>query len=101
MELKVQAIIFQIVPQLPPAIDGVGDYALNLASQLRCDHALETEFMVCDPTWQGESEIEGFPVHKLNSRSSTDLIAQLNQLQATTVLLHYVGYGYAKRGCPI
>jgi len=92
--------IIQIVPQLPPAINGLGDYALNLACQIRNDHALETEFIVCDPVWKGESEIEGFPVHQSNSRSSTDLIAQLNQLQATTVLLHYVGYGYAKKGCP-
>lgn len=33
--IEQQQTIIQIVPRLPPAIDGVGDYALNLARQLR------------------------------------------------------------------
>ncbi|HEY9599664.1 MAG TPA: hypothetical protein V6D33_18535 [Cyanophyceae cyanobacterium] len=32
------------VPQLPPAIDSVGDYAFNLARQRRQDFDLDTHF---------------------------------------------------------
>jgi hypothetical protein len=52
--------ILQIVPRLPPAIDGVGDYALNLARQLRQDFSIHTHFLVCDPNWNGKTELEGF-----------------------------------------
>jgi hypothetical protein len=36
--------IIAIVTNLPPAIDGVGDYALHLARQLRQDHNIYTCF---------------------------------------------------------
>jgi hypothetical protein len=36
--------IIQVVPMLPPAIDGLGDYALNLARQLRREFNQETHF---------------------------------------------------------
>jgi hypothetical protein len=41
--------IIQIVSRLPPAIDGVGDYAYLLAKQLRAKHDIHTVFVVCDP----------------------------------------------------
>lgn len=44
--------IIQVVPRLPPAVDGVGDYALLLARQLRAAHGIQTVFIVCDPTWK-------------------------------------------------
>ncbi|KAB8317536.1 glycosyltransferase family 1 protein [Tolypothrix campylonemoides VB511288] len=93
-------LIISIVPRLPPAIDGVGDYALNLASQLRKDFAIETHFLVCDPNWTGAKNIEGFAVSKLTVRSASKLLSLLSP-DISTVLLHYVGYGYNKRGCPV
>ena len=56
--------IIQIVPQLLPVINGVGDYALNLARQLREDFGIETHFIVNDPHWQGEELIENFSISK-------------------------------------
>jgi len=44
--------IIQIVARLPPAIDGVGDYASLLAKQMRAAHNLQTVFVVCDPSWR-------------------------------------------------
>ncbi len=44
--------VIQIVPRLPPAVDGVGDYAYRLAKQLRAAHGIHTRFVVCDPTWE-------------------------------------------------
>lgn len=95
--------IIQIVPALPPLINGLGDYALNLARQLRDDFAIVTHFIVADPNWPKSENIEGFAVIKLPHHSKHALlnILQANSHICSNVLLHYVGYGYARRGCPI
>jgi hypothetical protein len=93
--------VISIVTRLPPAIDGVGDYALNLARQLRKDYNIQTQFVVGNPDWKGELEIEGFSVNQLIDSNSDQLTALLEGDRNSPVLLHYVGYGYAKRGCPI
>jgi len=93
--------ITKIVPRLPSAIDGVGDYSLNLACQLRQDFGIEMHFIVSDPTWTGATHIEGFLVSKITVHSTDTLLSLLPSDRAATVLLHYVGYGYAKRGCPV
>jgi hypothetical protein len=98
--------VIQIVPRFFPTLDGVGDYALNLARQLRQDIGIETSFVVCDPTWTGATEVEGFPIAHVPVQSAKYLLAQLlaaadrENNTLTPVLLHYVNYGYAKRGCP-
>lgn len=93
--------IICIVPRLPPAIDGVGDYGLNLATQLRKDFAIDTHFVVGDPNWTGAINIEGFPISKVSASSASSLLSSLLSLDISTVLLQYGGYGYAKRGCPL
>ncbi len=93
-------VIFQVVPKLPPAIDGIGDYALNLARQLRKKFGMETHFVVGDPTWEGGREIEGFPVNTIPMHSPSAVLSALLDDRSSPVLLHYVGYGYALRGCP-
>ncbi len=95
--------LVQIVPRLPPSIDGVGDYALNLAQQLRKDFGITTHFIVCDPSWAKSSQIEGFSVSQISAHSADSLLLLLPKGTKPTaaVLLHYVGYGYAKRGCPV
>ncbi len=93
-------LIIQIVPKLPPAISGLGDYALNLARQLRKNFNIKTHFIVGNPKWDGVAEIEEFPVTQITDSSANALLNQLSSLPTATVLLHYVGYGYATRGCP-
>lgn len=93
--------IISIVPRLPPAIDGVGDYALRLAQQLYQDFQINTHFIVGDANWHGDTTIEGFTASSVDSRSVEALVAALTDASATTVLLHYVGHGYANRGCPV
>jgi hypothetical protein len=97
--------VIVIVPRLPPSIDGVGDYALNIALQLRKDFNIQTHFIVGDLNWTGDAKIEGFTVSQVNNLSSDALISTLSDLDRveqgnTPILLHYVGYGYALRGCP-
>lgn len=100
--------VIQIIPQLPPSINGVGDYALNLARQMRKDYQIETTFIVGDRYWEGAIAIEDFPIKKVETNSAEALLSLIynnsSQLVSTPripVLLHYVGYGYAKRGCPV
>ena len=93
--------VISIVPRLPKAIDGVGDYALNLARQLRKDFNIQTQFIVGNPEWKGELEIEGFSISQVIDSNSNQLTALLECDRTSPVLLHYVGYGYAKRGCPV
>ncbi|PSR17671.1 hypothetical protein C8255_11455 [filamentous cyanobacterium CCP3] len=93
--------VISIVPRLPSAIDGVGDYALNLARQLKKDFDINTHFVVGDPTWTGNDRLEGFKITKVLARSPESLFNQLAEIYSETpILLHYVGYGYAKRGYP-
>lgn len=95
--------IVQIVPSFPPVVSGVGDYALLLAEELRRRHNLHSRFIVGDPGWEGESEVNGFPVTKTQARTPESLARSLNEQDCAglPVLLHYVGYGYEKRGCPL
>ncbi|MDJ0733707.1 MAG: glycosyltransferase family 1 protein [Nostocaceae cyanobacterium] len=95
--------ITAIVPRLPPAIDGLGDYGLSLARQLRQDFGLETEFLVGDANWSIVDTIEDFAVKTVVVRSRQGLWELLPQEteSGAIVLLHYVGYGYARRGCPL
>ncbi len=96
------APVTAIVPRLPPAIDGLGDYGLNLAKQMRQDFDLVTDFVVGEPNWSSQAFVEGFAVKQVAKQSSTYLLELLpNNRKRNTVLLHYVGYGYAKRGCPV
>lgn len=88
-----------IVPRLPPSIDGLGDYGLNLARQMRQDFGINSRFIVCDPTWQGPAILEDFQVNRISKRTRKELFSLISA--DSTVLLHYVGYGYAKRGCPV
>jgi hypothetical protein len=93
--------IYQIVPRLPPLIDGVGDYSLQIARTLRKSYDIDSKFIVGDPYWQGSTEIEGFLVEKVYERSTLALMNLLATNDSPdTALLHYVGYGYHPRGIP-
>jgi len=90
--------IISIVNRLPPAVDGIGDYALNLARQLRQDADINTHFIVSQPTWSGAQDLEGFSISQVNERSSAALLKLLQG--QTRVLLHYAPHSHAKKGCP-
>lgn len=91
-----------IIPRLPPVVDGVGDYALCLARLLRDNVGVTTRFIVTDPAWSGAADIDGFSVRRMTSHSTDELLNLLggDSSAGEQVLLHYEGYGYAKRGCP-
>lgn len=94
----------QIVPALPPATNGVGDYALAVGCVMRREFGLNTLFVVGSDRWEGPEEVEGFRVLRVTARSATHLAEALDAARAMTgsssVLLQMSGYGYAGRGCP-
>ena len=97
--------IIQIVPSLSPVVDGIGDYALQLARQLRAQAGIETAFLVCDPMWPGIIGRGEFEAVALQRRSEAALLSALISLSARQnddpILLHFSPYGYEKRGCPV
>jgi hypothetical protein len=98
--------ILSIVPRLPPAIDGVGDYAWLLSKNLADRHQISTQFITCDPAidLDKNSELDSSDLSQIQlpQRSTAALSTMLDRFDnIDTLLLQYVGYGYAKRGCPL
>ena len=93
--------ILSIVPRLPPAVDGVGDYACLLADALAAQQGIYTKFIACDPAQPIDSRLGDLGAVGLMTRSRDSLLDILDCCNdIDTVFLHYVGYGYHKRGCP-
>ena len=93
--------LVSIVPRFFPLIDGIGDYALAHARLLREASGIDTRFIVADPESQGPNNVEGFEVTHLTRRFTSELFRNLPGANDEPVVLHYGGYGYAKRGCPV
>jgi hypothetical protein len=85
------AVVWQIVPRVSNTPDGVTDYAFNLANALWVNHGLRTIFAPAEPTQasrKGEFEIASI------------VTAGTPPAKPAHVILHYVNYGYQKRGLP-
>lgn len=96
-------LLIQITPKLPPDVNGLGDYAFNLAESLRANFGLKTKYLVTDPSWSAQhSAITNKTSIVETVETKSELLKLLCQSSAygSTVLLHYVGYAYDKRGCP-
>lgn len=94
------SIMIVIVPDLPPKINGLGDYAWLQAKTLREKYGIGTTFIVAGRNYTDDS-FDGFAVLSVGN-SSTKLKNALKtlSLKDDTIHLHYVGYGYQKRGIP-
>jgi glycosyltransferase involved in cell wall biosynthesis len=90
--------VTHIVPLFAPVIDGVGDYALNLARTLRVNHEIDSRFVVCDPTWKGPARFDDFGIRGPEPFGDRGLNQALRD--ASQVILHYVGYAYHPKGIP-
>ena len=92
--------VVQIVPRISPSQDGVGDYALILARELRASHDIDTLFLIGNPTQRSGREIDGFLIEYLGARREVGLVELLVKHAANPVLLNYVGPGYDRNSCP-
>src|SRR5438309_1338699 len=84
--------LLQIVPKIPGGIDGVGDYALTITKKLREDFGCETVFAAFKTSSPANSA--GFEVLSL------DHLLDEPPRKYDHTLLHYVNYGFQKRGVP-
>ncbi len=91
--------LVHIAPQLPPAVDGVGDYCWNLWRH-STESDVRWEFLALHGVantrehWR-EVGIRGFQAN------ADSLHRALETTAAQTVVLHYVGYGFQPKGIPI
>ena len=84
-------VVLQIVPRVSDHPDGVADYALNLARNLLAQYRLTTVFAAGEPSQV--SEKEGFKIVSMAGGG-------VPRERPAHVILHYVNYGYQKRGLP-
>jgi hypothetical protein len=91
--------IVHITPQLPPAIDGVGDYCWNLWKHWP-EPRPEWQFAV---TRGADDTMAMWPHTKVREfeLNAASLRNALEQSHAATVVLHYVGYAYQPKGIPL
>jgi hypothetical protein len=108
---RILDVVVQIVPLLPPSLSGVGDYALYVARALFDKWGIHSRFVVCDPSWLGSREIDGFPVVRVAARTPQALCDALAAVAKdgsersmngtrTIALLQHSAYGYERNGCP-
>lgn len=87
--------IVQIVPRLPPHIDGVGDYALCLGEQLYSDHSIYSHFLPFLPRLDYTPLENGFPIVNWSGHTAEALVVACPP-SAQGILLHYSNYPYLK-----
>jgi hypothetical protein len=99
--------LIHITPQLPPNVGGIADYAVILGRRV----AEQSDGHVQSAYVQAGSKDNDAPADDLDSidladqRSSQALAeavgAYAEEPERAAVLLHFVGYGYQQRGCPL
>ncbi len=90
--------LIHIAPQLPPAIDGVGDYCWNLWKHWPNGddawHCLALRNADKTAAHWPEVAVHGFQDNAVSLR------AILEGIPAETLVLHYVSYGFQPKGIP-
>jgi hypothetical protein len=89
------ANVLQILPRAPGTFDGVGDYALALARKLRDRHSINSVFVARET--EAKDAIDSFPIFPLQELPRSRVAKETSD----GVILHYVNYGFQKRGVPL
>lgn len=95
--------VLQILPKVPPAVCGVGDYAWGIAQRLEADQGIQTSFLCAGTTWNepvGETEFPVCRLPDLSVRSLVDFVVSRRH-EYSSVILHLSSYGFQKRGVPL
>ena len=97
--------IVQVVPGLGLSLDGVADYATELGLALARLTGIRSFFLCAKSQFAAEGFVAGTRYATVRSRSAAGLLETLRGFEQEpearqVVLLHYVNYGYAERGCP-
>lgn len=94
--------ILFITNNLPPLVDGVGDYTYNLAREFaKHGHVVH---VVCRNKEEIRDEYEGIHVAKIvrkwNRQAGKDIAEYIRKNQLEVVSLQYVPYAYHSKGLP-
>lgn len=94
--------LLQILPRVPPAVCGVGDYAWRLARVLADDHDIHSSFLSAGTSWVQPSQPTPFPVSRLPALTSSAFQKEFQSHPSPpdAILLHLSPYGYQKRALP-
>ncbi|MBV9007915.1 MAG: hypothetical protein JO354_01945 [Verrucomicrobia bacterium] len=89
------ARVAHLLPRAPGMMDGVADYALELARGLRDLYAIESVFLPHEST--DGSHAGSFSIVPLRHPAAAFACAK----DCDALVLHYVNYGFQKRGVPL
>jgi hypothetical protein len=85
--------ILQIIPTKPNWSDGIGDYALLLATQMFKDAQIKTHFLVFRNDVEVEPLVNGFSIERLQSHQS-DVFCSSVPEGVGTIIVHFGSYPY-------
>ncbi|PSB59243.1 hypothetical protein [Chamaesiphon polymorphus] len=85
--------ILQIIPTPPNNSDGIGDYALLLATQFRKDFQIDTQFLVFRNDVEVAPSVDGFPIAVLSDYRSEVFCAAIPK-SVGAIIVHFSAYPY-------
>lgn len=91
--------IVTIVPTLPPAINGLGDFGYALSKNLHDLYNVQNTFIITDKYYEVKTSFS-FPTYFIPVNSADSLFKFLKNHSPESIILHYVGYAYSKTGYP-
>lgn len=89
--------VVHLVPRLKPLECGIGDYATRITEAWKSTGGPRGRFWVTSEAWRAGQE----DALSLARRDADALGATWASTGGTSLLVHYSGYGYAKRGAPV
>ena len=92
--------IIQIVPRVPPAMCGVGDYSWLLANELEARHGIQSQFIFTDALAPDAPANARFKSFRCPAGDAARLARLVGSSDAQAVVLQLSGYGYAANGAP-
>lgn len=101
---RVTPNIIQVVSAGPPLVNGVTDFARVIASELRAAWGIDSQFLVCNTSWQGHgASADGFQYVPMRKREGSELCTALDKLaggRPASVLVQLSPYGFHPSGIP-
>lgn len=85
--------ILQIIPTPPNSSDGIGDYALLLATQLLQDFQVDTQFLVFRNDIEVVPVVNGFSMAQLPSHQP-EIFCSCIPTNIRVIIVHFSGYPY-------
>lgn len=94
--------VLQIMPRVPPAICGIGDYSLRLARELSANHDIRSSFLCAGTNATIPEGGTEYPTAKLPALTARALVQHVRQRETPyqAIVLHVSLYGYQKRAIP-